>query len=166
MKPLSAIAKASVMLFVSALLLPFSAWPTPRVSAQNDNRRLVTKRTETVIALPAQAKRWALDIGVDQYRDSQISSLKGAANDARTLAAALVKYAGFPRDQVILLATDQPEERQPTRINILRRLSNLAAVVPQDGLLLVSFAGHGMERQGRAFLIPSDAQLSDDIDSV
>jgi hypothetical protein len=65
-----------------------------------------------------------------------------------------------------LLATDQPEERQPTRVNILRRLSNLAAVVPKDGLLLVSFAGHGLERDRRAYLLPTDAQYSDDISLV
>ena len=29
--------------------------------------------------------------------------------------------------------------------------------------MLVSFAGHGMERGGQAFLLPSDAQISDQI---
>jgi hypothetical protein len=65
---------------------------------------------------------------------------------------------------VTLLASNQPAERQPTRGNILRRLSNLAAVVPSDGLLLLSFAGHGMERGGQAFLLPSDAQVSNDVE--
>src|SRR5215831_3383380 len=112
---------------------------------------------------PGKANRWALVIGVDKYADPQISALRGADNDARTLSDALIRYAGFPPDQVILLATDQPAERQPTRINILRRLSNLASVVPKDGLLLISFAGHGIERKGQAYLIPSDSQISDDI---
>jgi tetratricopeptide (TPR) repeat protein len=116
-----------------------------------------------VNALPVSAKRWALVIGVDKYQDPQISPLKGSDNDARLIADALVRYAGFPRDQVILLSTDQPAERQPTRVNILRRLSNLSTAVPKDGLLLVSFAGHGMERSGQAFLLPSDAQISDQI---
>jgi hypothetical protein len=35
--------------------------------------------------------------------------------------------------------------------------------VPKDGLLLVSFAGHGIERGGQAYLIPSDARLSHDV---
>ena len=117
----------------------------------------------TVKELPSSAKRWALVIGVDEYKDGQISPLKGAANDAQLLADALVRYAGFPADQVILMTTNQPEERQPTRVNILRRLSNLASVVPKDGLLLISFSGHGMERGGQAYLLPSDAQISDDI---
>lgn len=131
--------------------------------AQKDERGLALKPGATVKELPAKAKRWALVIGVDQYKDRQIGSLGGAANDARALAAALNAYAGFPADQVILLSTDQPEERQPTRVNILRRLSNLASVVPKDGLLLFSFAGHGMERNGQAYLLPSDAQIADDV---
>jgi len=120
-------------------------------------------QADQISALPVSAKRWALVIGVDKYTDPQISPLKGSDNDARLIANALVRYAGFPQDQVILLSTDQPTERQPTRVNILRRLSNLSTAVPKDGLLLVSFAGHGMERSGQAFLLPSDAQISDQI---
>ncbi len=133
-------------------------------SEQSDTeRRLTLQPAEMIAALPSKAKRWALIIGIDRYRDGQISPLKGAANDAHSLAGALVQYAGFPADQVILLASDQPEERQPTRVNILRRLSNLKSLVPKDGLLLVSFAGHGIEREGQAFLLPSDAQVSEDV---
>ena len=121
------------------------------------------QQTEPVTKWPSKAKRWALVIGVDKYADPQISPLKGADNDARTLSDSLVRYAGFPQDQVVLLATNQPAERQPTRLNILRRLSNLASVVPKDGLLLISFAGHGLERGGQAYLIPSDSQITDDI---
>ncbi len=117
-----------------------------------------------VKALPANAKRYAVVIGVDQYADTQITTLGGASNDAKTLANALIQYAGFPSEQVTLLASDQPTERQPTRGNILRRLSNMAAVVPPDGLLLISFAGHGIERGGQAFLLPSDSQVSNDVD--
>jgi len=116
-----------------------------------------------ISSLPVGPKRWALVIGVDKYMDPQISPLKGSDNDARLIADALVRYAGFPQDQVILLSTAQPMERQPTRVNILRRLSNLSTAVPKDGLLLISFAGHGMERGGQAFLMPSDAQISDQI---
>ncbi len=120
-------------------------------------------QVDQVKTLPVGSKRWALVIGVDKYQDPQISPLKGSDNDARLIADALIRYAGFPQDQVILLATNQPLERQPTRVNILRRLSNLSTAVPKDGLLLISFAGHGMERGGHAFLLPADAQISDQI---
>jgi hypothetical protein len=117
-----------------------------------------------VAELPARPKRYALVVGVDDYADAQIGALGGAADDARLLAGALVERAGFPAEQVILLASGEPPERQPTRGQILRRLSNLAATVPRDGLLLFSFAGHGIERGGRAFLLPSDAQLNGDVE--
>ncbi len=137
------------------------------ILAQGDNRRQNDERRlaiETVKALPGSAKRFALIIGVDQYADTQISTLGGAANDAQALADALVSYAGFEKDNIALLTSKEPAERQPTRGNILRRLSNLASVVPRDGLLLFAFAGHGIERDGRAFLLPADAQLNNDVD--
>jgi hypothetical protein len=72
---------------------------------QQDNRAL---RMQEVKELPPKAKRYALVIGVDEYQDEQISRLSGATNDAKAVADALVRYAGFPSDQVILLASDQP----------------------------------------------------------
>lgn len=132
------------------------------VTAQRDRGLAVSG--QQVRVLPRNAKRYAVVIGVDQYADTQITTLGGASNDAKSLANALIQYAGFPGEQVTLLASDQPAERQPTRGNILRRLSNMAAVVPPDGLLLLSFAGHGIERGGQAFLLPSDAQVSNDVE--
>src|ERR1700686_4608459 len=131
---------------------------------QGPPRALQVKPLGTVSAWPSKAKRWALVIGVDRYADTQITTLGGSSNDAKSIVDALVRNAGFPPDQVILLASDQPAERQPTRGNILRRLSNLAQVMPHDGLLFLSFAGHGMERNNKAFLLPADAQVSNDVD--
>lgn len=141
-----------------------TATPTQEKSATDQTSQArQLQQLEPLKTLPGKGKRWALVVGIDKYADPQISTLRGAANDARTLADALVRYAGFPQDQVIVLASDQPAERQPTRVNLLRRLSNLAAAVPKDGLLVISFSGHGMERGGQAFLLPSDAQISDQI---
>lgn len=141
-----------------------AAQPAPATTQPKSSLASSTvSQVNQITSLPVGPKRWALVIGVDKYMDPQISPLKGSDNDARMIADALVRYAGFPQDQVILLSTAQPMERQPTRVNILRRLSNLSTAVPKDGLLLISFAGHGMERGGQAFLMPSDAQISDQI---
>jgi len=133
--------------------------------AQQRSRDLVVAKPPAKVTeqLPAGAKRYALVIGVDEYQDPRISRLEGAASDAQTLATALIDYAGFPAQQVVLLATNEPTDRHPTRGAILRRLSNLRGTVPADGLLVVAFAGHGIERNNRAYLLPSDAQVSDDI---
>jgi tetratricopeptide (TPR) repeat protein len=143
--------------------LPPPPQTQPVTTAASSSATSPAPQVDQINVLPVKSKRWALVIGVDKYTDPQISPLKGSDNDARLIADSLVRYAGFPQDQVILLSTDQPIERQPTRVNILRRLSNLNSAVPKDGLLLVSFAGHGMERSGQAFLLPSDAQISDQI---
>jgi hypothetical protein len=142
-----------------AVLLNLTALSGPTLRAQDQERRVVV---QDVKALPGAAKRYALIIGVDQYADTQISTLGGASNDAQALADALITYAGFAKENIALLTSRQPAERQPTRGNILRRLSNLAAVIPKDGLLLFAFAGHGIERDGRAFLLPADAQLNNE----
>jgi len=131
--------------------------------SQKDSRGMHVKPAAALAVLPTSSKRFALVIGVDEYQDAQINKLEGATNDAKSIVDALIQYAGFPRDQVSLLTGDQPTERRPTRGNILRRLSNLRTAVPKDGLLLVAFAGHGIEREGKAFLLPSDAQVSGDI---
>jgi hypothetical protein len=167
MNPLNP-AQSSPFLTMACLILILLSPSLATAQARSSNGSDPVAETRQLILepqkiLPAKAKRWALVVGVDKYADPQISALRGAANDARILSDALVRYAGFPSDQVILLATDQPVERQPTRVNLLRRLSNLAAAVPKDGLLLISFSGHGMERGGHAFLLPTDAQISDQI---
>src|ERR1051326_8348019 len=164
MKPGSVLIRtATSRTVVIGLLFILSGFKADWVAAQPGDRGLGIPDKQIKI-LPAIAKRYAVVIGVDQYADTQITTLGGASNDAKTLANALIQYAGFPAEQVTVLASDQPAERQPTRGNILRRLSNMAAVVPADGLLLLSFAGHGIERSGQAFLLPSDAQVSDDVE--
>lgn len=152
---------------VVALLVPFLLLITIAAPVcgrvQTTARKVEAREEKQVNALPINSKRFALVIGVDRYTDRQISSLEGASNDAKRLAEALIKYAGFPQNQVILCASDQPDERQPTRARILRILSNLRVSVPQDGLLLIFFAGHGMLREGQAYLLPADAEASDDV---
>src|ERR1051325_1519630 len=88
----------------------------PRCLAQESPARTVRLAPAgSVSSWPASAKRFALVIGVDQYADTQITTLGGAANDAHALASALVRYAGFEKENVLLLTSTQPAERQPTR---------------------------------------------------
>src|SRR5712691_2393214 len=93
---------ASILSF--GVLFPLSL----NVRAQTPEPARQLQQPDPVKTFPAKAKRWALVIGVDKYSDPQISQLKGADNDARMLSDSLVRYAGFPQDQVILLSTDQP----------------------------------------------------------
>jgi hypothetical protein len=114
-----------------------------------------------VSELPDGSRRYALAIGVDKYTaDDNITSLRGAANDARAIADALVSYAGFSREHVLLLTSDASETTsQPSRAVILKALRNLENIVEEDGMLVVAFSGHGVERRSdhKSFLLPADA---------
>ncbi len=103
--------------------------------------------------LPAKEKRWALIVGVNNF------GLKGAVNDAKALKNALVKFAGFPENQIVLLTTDDANN-PPYRRNILIELDKLSRSVPTDGLFLFAFSGHGITVSDNAYLIPSDGQLT------
>src|SRR5438876_8710442 len=86
-----------------AFIFAISASPGLHPNAQTFAQERQLKQIESPVQTwPTKAKRWALVIGVDQYADTQITTLGGASNDAKSLAAALVRYAGFPAEQVTL----------------------------------------------------------------
>ncbi len=130
-------------------------------SFSTSDRPCLAGRRELIEEWPDSERRFALLIGVEEYQDSRISRFNHAATDARALADALAQSAGFKREQITLLASSEPAERQPTRSAILRHLVGLQGRVTQDGLLLVFFAGHAIERDGKAYLLPSDALAND-----
>lgn len=105
----------------------------------------------------AKSARYALVIGVDKYSDQRIPLLSGAVNDARMLADSLVKNAGFPSENITILTSDVLDQNlQPTGKNIRRELDKLSSLQSRDAFVIVAFAGHGMEIDGNAYLIPSD----------
>ncbi|HET6975231.1 MAG TPA: caspase family protein [Pyrinomonadaceae bacterium] len=148
-------------LLLGVCLVAVASMPLTQVQSQNSDRVL---SHPLIKSLPSNDKRWALIIGIDNYDDEHITPLKGATNDANVLAQVLEENAGFDENHVIVLTNEQEGSRRPTRANILKYISNLKNLVPKDGLLLVSFSGHGIERDQQAFLIPRDAVYTEDID--
>lgn len=164
LRGVSGILRKCLVILVGCLLGLLQPWQAKNLPAQTGARDVRLTSSSPVTQLPERSKRYALIVGVDRYQDPQVTPLVGAGNDARSLRTALIRYGGFPDDHVILLTSDQPAGSQPTRGVILRKLSNLRAVVPKDGLLLFSFAGHGIQRDGRAYLLASDSQVNGDLD--
>lgn len=119
-----------------------------------------------VTSLPAKSKRYALVIGIDKYDNQDIIKLDGAVNDARTLAAALQVYGNFPSEQVTLLTPDQMGEFKPTRQNIIKWITRLSKSAGKDGMLFISFSGHGVEINKEAFLLASDSEISDSVTAM
>ena len=107
-----------------------------------------------------RAKRWAVLIGVDKYEDETgIGSLKYCGQDMKLLYRVLTGPAGgFAPENVLLMTQDaiQPK-RRPTRSFIVTMVPNwLSDAKPEDDVL-IAFSGHGVEQDGKAYLLPSDA---------
>ncbi len=144
---------AVIFAAASALLFATGAAPT---RAQQDSKGVSIR---TVGSLPSVDKRWALIIGVDSYH-KDISPLYGSVNDAKALKEVLVRYAGFQESHAILLTTDATDsDLLPTRGNILDALDRLSRELPDGGMLLFSFSGHGLSIGPDAFIVPSDGKI-------
>lgn len=158
----STLARVFTLAFLTLTLFAPSAVYARRQTQEPTAKSLSQPTNDgPIVELPSRAKRYALIIGIDKYTsDANITTLKGAANDARSIAEALIKYADFDRDNVFLLTSDEADTtKQPTKTVIMRALKNLKGYVEQDGMLVVAFSGHGVERQSdhKVFLLPADA---------
>ncbi len=125
-------------------------------------RPCLSGRNGLIDELPAEEKRTALVIGVEDHLDKQVGKFNYGAADARAVAAGLLQYGGFQKERVVLLASGEPAERQPFRSVLLQQLADLPSRVAPDGLLLVYFAGHFLERNGTAYLLASDSLTGND----
>lgn len=123
------------------------------LESAKDNEKELKQRAKEL----NKASRYALIIGVDEYKDQKIPSLSGAVNDAKMLAKSLINNAGFDPKDIVILTSDVPSENlKPTSKNIQRELDKLSSLKSKDAFVVVAFAGHGMEYEGNAYLIPSD----------
>ncbi len=86
-----------------------------------------------VISAPAQAKTYALVIGIDEY--DHITSLRGAVNDATDVADAL---RSLPDTEVVALF-----DHEATRAAVLSTWRGIAAKALPTDQIIVTFAGHG-----------------------
>ena len=96
----------------------------------------------------AVERRVALVIGNATYRDAPLSN---PPNDARDMAAAL-RRTGF---EVIELIDGTQKEMNRAIAKFGERLSS-------DSVALFYYAGHGMQVRGKNYLIPIDAQITNE----
>lgn len=123
----------------------------------NGERPCIGGRSGLVDELPAAEKRFALVVGAEDYLDKQVGKFNYAASDARAVADALVRNGGFRKENIVLLASGEPIERQPLRSVLLQQLAALPARIKQDGFLLVYFIGHEFEAAGKSYLLATDS---------
>src|SRR5690349_3421271 len=118
--------------------------------------------------LPSTDKRWAIVIGVNRFRDGK--DLMFAVEDAKELADLLPKLQLVPDSHIVLLTSDEPDVNlRPTKAQILDHLRRVGKTMPDGGLLIFAFSGHGFEAACQddkqpacyeEFLAPADALTS------
>ncbi|MCC6468348.1 MAG: caspase family protein [Alphaproteobacteria bacterium] len=94
----------------------------------------------------AQQKRVALVIGNAAYRQNE---LRNPVNDARAMAATL-RQAGF---QVI-------QRENATKQQMEQAVGEFGRALKPGSVALFYYAGHGMQVNGRNFLVPVDAEVA------
>jgi hypothetical protein len=100
----------------------------------------------------AEARKVALVIGNSDYANT--SRLANPVNDIRIIAAS-ARQAGF--DDVTVAADLSVNDFQ-------KAMRDFRAKADGAEVAMVYFAGHGIEAQGKNWLIPTDAQLKSDLD--
>jgi formylglycine-generating enzyme required for sulfatase activity len=102
---------------------------------------------------------WAVLVGIDKYQSQEISSLKGAANDARSLAEVLKKEMQFPEKNVFLFTSDSPSHLQPTTGNVVRGLKYVAEKAQPADTFILFFSGHGVTSGSKGYLLTQQSDL-------
>jgi hypothetical protein len=114
-------------------------------------------QTVQTIAAPRIDKRWAVVVGVGDYRSDDIPDLEFAPADARAVKEFLESDAAGPFDEVLYL-----ENEQATGAAMREALFVFLQQADWDDLVVIYYAGHGAPDPGRPdnlYLLPTDAQL-------
>ncbi|YAF94612.1 MAG: caspase family protein [Nodularia sp. CChRGM 3473] len=109
-----------------------------------------------------EAQFWLLLVGVNQYQDEKLPSLRYSSVDCQGLAAALADATqGFPQTEkrVHHDLTSQP----PTLSTVRASLQQITTAAQSPDTILFYFSGHGMLEPNtqQAFLCLADTQTND-----
>ena len=102
-----------------------------------------------VAAVPAEAVRRALLVGVGDYTDSRASDLQGPPHDVAALRAALVEHGGFTGEHITVLL-----DGAATKRGILEKIDRLAEVSRAGDFVLIYLSGHGTSAFNPTLLLP------------
>ena len=119
---------------------------------------------QTVVAQDDDSgRKYALLVGVRQYDPNQLRALPYAEQDAQEMATVL-KQKGFRRVILLTQSEGATESRSlPLAKNVRTSLKGLLEDRKKDDLVLIGFAGHGVQFKGEKdnYFCPMDADLSD-----
>jgi len=123
-------------------------------------KRLLTALLLIVlVAIPLRAEKYALLVGINDYPD-EISSLKYCVADVEAFSQALVEVAGFGEKNVYLMTSRMSGRKEPTNINVIRDLDLLSKRVKPEDTFLFYFAGHGITKGEKSFLLATNSDTT------
>ena len=120
---------------------------TPETNSENQ----IIKNTRSV-----RIEKWALIIGISDYKDSRVESLRYASEDAKALHKwAISKEGGYAPSRVKLLIDSDATFR-----NIRHSLFTWLKQGLKEDMVVIFFAGHGSsdspDTPGNLYLLPYD----------
>lgn len=118
--------------------------------------------SETNTLKTGEAKLWLLLVGVNEYQDASLPSLRYPALDCQGLEEALLKAtAGFPNKKVIV--HHDFAAQPPTLQTIRQSLQQIVSQSQSPDSILLYFSGHGMLETNtqQAVLCLSDTRKDD-----
>jgi uncharacterized caspase-like protein len=99
------------------------------------------KPIDTPNAAADQPTKWALLIGIDDYKADHISDLRGCVNDVMLMREILVGKFDVPPDNIRVLSN-----RQATRAGIIDAIrTHLINKAKTNDIIILHFSGHGSQ---------------------
>ena len=117
------------------------------------------------LAAEARGDHYALLVGVRQYDPNELRSLPYSEADVEDLAK-VFRDSGYREANVVLMTQTLGAENTrllPLAANIRKELKLLLANRSEDDVVVVAFAGHGVQFVGEedSYFCPADARLAD-----
>lgn len=102
--------------------------------------------------------RWAICIGISDYKDKRIVDLTNARGDAKILGDVLKKEGQFDNVLIFTDDIDPNDENHPKKSNILAKLGVLKGQIKPEDMVLFFFSGHGISNaSGEGFLVMANS---------
>lgn len=112
-------------------------------------------------------ERFAIVIGISDYSQvGEVANLRFASADAKRLASILVNNGQIPPQHLYMLADGIGKDQSafarrdpPTRANILATCKYVFERARNGDVVLLYFAGHGLEIESTPYLLTSDTKM-------
>lgn len=114
------------------------------------------------IYLKTNGKR-ALLVGINKYSDRKVTNLNFCVNDVTSTHEILVapERGGFdPVNCHLMIDYSKEDGSKPIRSNLMSSIKSISRTAKSNDYLLFFFSGHGIEENGKSYLLPADARIN------